>query len=77
MNSEEQGVTRTHVFFCVDKERHAQYGGEKVIGAQPKTITVLGKRVDGWVITTELPVIDKTITLRESLDGARDVQDPE
>ena len=77
MDSEEQGVIRTHVFFCVDKERHAQHGGEKVIRAEPKTITVLGKQVDGWVITTELPVIDKTITLRESLDGARDVQDPE
>ena len=77
MSSEEQGVTRTHVFFCVDRERHAQYGGEKVLRAEPKTITVLGKRVDGWVITTELPVIDKTITLRESLDGSQDLKDPE
>ena len=77
MNSEEQGVTRTHVFFCVDKERHGQYGGERVLHAEPKRVTVLGKQVDGWVITTELPVIDKTITLRESLDGARDLQDPE
>ena len=77
MNSEEQGVTRTHVFFCVDKERHGHYGGERVLHAEPKRITVLGKQVGGWVITTELPVIDKTITLRESLDGAQDLQDPE
>ena len=73
MNIEEQGVTKTHTFFCVDKERHAQYRDK----AEPKRITVFGKQVAGWIITTELPVIDKTITLRESLEGAQDLQDPE
>ena len=77
MNRDEQGVTRTHTFFCVDKERHTQYGGEKILSSKPKTITGFGERIDGWVITTELPVIDKTISLRESLEGAKESQDPE
>ena len=63
----EKGITRRHTFFCVDRKRH----GEKtnVIDAVPKTITVLGRLVEGWIITTEEPVIDKTITLAESMEG--------
>ena len=77
LKSQERGVTRTHTFFCLDKERHALWGGEQVVKAEPKTITVFGKLVQGWVVTTELTVIDKTITLKESLEGARALQDPE
>jgi hypothetical protein len=71
----ERGVTRRHTFFCVDRERHAAQA--EVIEAVPKTITVLGQRVEGWIITTEEPVIDKTITLEESMEGLGVVHDPE
>lgn len=63
----EKGVARRHTFFCVDRKRHAEK--TNVIEAVPKTITVLGRQVDGWIITTEEPVIDKTITLAESMEG--------
>jgi len=63
----EKGATRRHTFFCVDRKRHAEK--TNVIEAVPKTITVLGRQVAGWIITTEEPVIDKTITLAESMEG--------
>lgn len=63
----EKGVTRRHTFFCVERKRHTKK--KKVIEAVPKTITVCGRRVEGWVITTEEQVIDKTITLAESMEG--------
>jgi hypothetical protein len=63
----EKGVTRRHTFFCVDRKRHAEKAD--IIEVTPKTITVLGKKVEGWIITTEEPVIDKTITLAESMEG--------
>ena len=40
-------------------------------------ITVFGKQVHGWVITTEEPVIDKTIPLGESLEADELLHDPE
>ena len=40
-----------------------------MIEAVPKTITVCGRQVEGWLITTEEQVIDKTITLAESMEG--------
>lgn len=63
----EKGVTRRHTFFCVDRKRHTD--GTEVLEASPKTITVLGRQVDGWIITTERPAIDKTIPLAESMEG--------
>ena len=64
----EKGVTRRHTFFCVDRKRHADKT-KNVIDAVPKTISVLGRQVEGWIITTEEAVIDKTITLAESMEG--------
>jgi hypothetical protein len=63
----EKGVTRRHTFFCVDRKRHAEK--TVMIEALPKTISVFGRKVEGWIITTEVLVIDKTITLAESLEG--------
>jgi len=63
----EKGVTRRHAFFCVDRKRHIEK--KTVIEAVPKTITVCGRQVEGWLITTEEQVIDKTITLAESMEG--------
>ena len=63
----EKGVTRRHTFFCVDRKRHIEK--KTVIEAVPKTITVCGRQVEGWLITTEEQVIDKTITLAESMEG--------
>ena len=63
----EKGVTRRHTFFCVDRKRHVEK--KTVIEAVPKTISVHGRQVEGWVITTEEQVIDKTITLAESMEG--------
>jgi hypothetical protein len=63
----EEGVTRRHTFFCVERKRHIEK--KTVIEAVPKSITVCGRQVDGWLITTEEQVIDKTITLAESMEG--------
>lgn len=71
----ERGVTRRHTFFCVDRERHGGQTG--VVEAVPKRITVFGRTVEGWIITTERPVIDKTITLAESMEGIGSTHDPE
>ena len=76
MNLVEQGITRRHTFFCVDRERHTHSIAE-VIEAVPKVITVFGKQVHGWVITTEEPVIDKTIPIGESLEADELLHDPE
>ena len=72
---EERGVTRRHTFFCVDRERHG--GNAGLIEAVPKQIVVFGKTIEGWIITTERPVIDKTITLAESVEGVASTRDPE
>ena len=48
-----------------------------MIEAVPKQITVFGETVEGWIITTERPVIDKTITLAESVEGVGSTHDPE
>ena len=76
MDLEEEGTTRRHTFFCVDRERHTHWGAE-VIEAAPKTITVFGREVKGWVVTTEEPVIDRTIPLSESLKETDGLHDPE
>ena len=64
---QEKNVVRRHTFFCVDRRRHI--AKKKVIESVPKTIQVLGREVKGWIITTEEPVIDKTITLDEAMEG--------
>jgi len=71
----EKDVTRRHTFFCVDRKRHTEK--TNVTEAVPKTITVLGRQVEGWIITTEEPVIDKTITLAESMEDLGLQHDPE
>ena len=71
----EQGVTRRHTFFCVDRERHTD--GTNVVEVEPKQIVVFGREVQGWVVTTEEPVIDKIIPLSESLEGTSLRRDPE
>ena len=76
MNFVEQGITRRHTFFCVDRERHSHSAAE-VIAAVPKVITVFGRQVPGWIITTEEPVIDKTIPLVESMEEDELLHDPE
>ena len=68
MDFVEQGVTRRHTFFCVDRERHTR-SRTNVIEVVPKQIVVFGREVQGWVVTTEEPVIDQIIALRESLEG--------
>ena len=76
MNFVEQGITRRHTFFCVDRECHSHSAAE-VIAAVPKVITVFGRQVQGWIITTEEPVIDKTIPLVESMEEDEFLHDPE
>jgi hypothetical protein len=71
----EHGVTRRHTFFCIDRQRHT--ASTRVIDAVQKTITVFGREIEGWIVTTEEPVIDKTITLEESLDDVGVRHDPE
>ena len=75
MEGEEKGMTRQHTFFCVNKERHTS--ASKVIEAQPKEITIFGQKVQGWIVTTEEPVIDKIIPLDESTQGEVLHIDPE
>ena len=70
-----RGLTRRHRFFCTSRERHAD--DPRVIDVVPKEIVVLGRRVSGWLITTEEPVIDKFISLDEAMQGDLIVLDPE
>ena len=74
-NSLERGMTRCHSFFCTDRERHTQRA--KVIAAEPKEVVVFGQKVSGWLITIEEPVIDKLISLSESMEGEVMLHDPE
>jgi hypothetical protein len=75
MEGKEKGMTRQHTFFCVNKERHTS--ASKVIEAQPKEIIIFGQKVQGWIVTTEEPVIDKIIPLDESTQGEVLHNDPE
>ena len=72
----EKGTTRRHTFFCVDRKRHTQRG-KRVIEAIPKRISLFGEEIDGWILTTEESVIDKTITLNETLQGNSVLHDNE
>lgn len=71
----EKGVARHHTFFCVDRKRHTHK--KKIVEVVPKRIEVFGQPVEGWIITTEEPVIDKTISLAESMEGLGARHDPE
>ena len=71
----EKGTTRRHTFFSIDREPHAAQ--DNFIDAVPKTIRQGGKEVQGWVITTEEPAIDTTITLEESFELDIALHDPE
>ncbi len=75
MEGQEKGMTRRHTFFCINKDRHATES--KVIEAKPKEVTIFGKQVSGWIITTEEPVIDKIIPLDESTQREVMHHDPE
>jgi hypothetical protein len=71
----EKGTTRRHTFFCINKARNTS--NEDVIDVVPKEITLFGRRVKGWLITTEEPVIDKIIPLDESMRRDVSLHDPE
>ncbi len=71
----EKGTTRRHTFFCINRERHTRFS--KVVEAVPKEIFVLGKKVKGWLVTTEESAIDKLIHLNESLNRNVSSRDPE
>lgn len=75
VEGQEKGMTRRHTFFCINKERHTV--SSKVIDAQRKEISIFGRRVRGWIVTTEEPVIDKDISLSESTQGVMPHRDPE
>ena len=75
MDEFEKGTMRRHTFFCVNKARHT--ANENLIEITPKQIVVFGEEVQGWLITTEESVIDKTIPLGESLQGGIRPNDPE
>ena len=77
MNTEhsERGTTRQHTFFCTRKERHIT--SSKVVNIEPKEIVLPDQKVKGWLITTEETVIDKLISLSESLHGDVMEHDPE
>lgn len=75
MEQFEKGMTRRHTFFCINRARHT--ADQKVVAAVPKEIEIFGKKVQGWLITTEEIVIDKVIPLRESLQEELLLHDPE
>ena len=75
IKSKEKGVTRRHTFFCINKKRHT--AASKVIEARREEINVFGQRVSGWIVMTEEPVIDKGISLDESIQSTMPHRDPE
>ncbi len=75
MEMVEKGMTRRQTFFCTNREKHTRFS--KVIQVEPKTISVFGREVEGWLITTEEPTIDKYIALDETVVGDIRSHDPE
>ena len=75
METIEKGMTRRQTFFCTNRDKHTRFS--KVINVESKSITVFGKRIDGWLITTEEPAIDKYIVLDETVVGDMRSHDPE
>ena len=74
-NEIEQVDTRRNTFFCINKDRHLQQG--QVVEAVPKEIVVFGRKVNGWLVTTESPLIDKLISISESLEEENIPRDSE
>lgn len=74
-NKIEQVDTRRNTFFCINKERHHQQG--QVVEVVPKEIVVFGRKVNGWLVTIESPVIDKLIPMSESLEEENMLRDSE
>ena len=75
METVEKGMTRRQTFFCTNREKHTRFS--KVIEVEAKEISVFGKKVQGWLITTEEPAVDKYIALDESVVGDIRSHDPE
>ena len=71
----EKGMTRRQTFFCTNREKHSRYS--KIVDVEPKSITVFGKQIDGWLMTTEEPAIDNYIALDETVVGDIRSHDPE
>jgi hypothetical protein len=71
----EKGTYRRHTFFSIDRERHEKQ--DNFIEAKPKTIRIGDREVNGWIITTEEPAIDATITLAEATERDMALHDPE
>ena len=74
-NDAEKSSMRRNTFFCTNKERHTQPG--QVIEEVEKEILVFGRRVKGWLITTESPLIEKLISIDESLEEENKLRDLE
>tara|TARA_B100001123_G_scaffold441992_1_gene584505 strand:- start:921 stop:1151 length:231 start_codon:yes stop_codon:yes gene_type:complete len=72
-NDAERFSMRRNTFFCTNKERHTQPG--QVVEEVEKEIVVFGRRVKGWVITTESPLIEKLISIDESLEEENKLRD--
>ncbi len=75
MEAEEMGTTRRHTFFCTNKARHT--GASNVIEIKTKEVRIFDEVICGWLITTEEPVIEKIISLDESIYGEVMEHDPE
>jgi hypothetical protein len=71
----EKGISRRHTFFTKDKSSHE--GQSNFISAIPKQIQVFDKVINGWIITAEEPVIDKIISLSESMQAQIPLLDQE
>ena len=72
-NDAERFSMRRNTFFCTNKERHTQPG--QVVEEVEKEIVVFGRRVKGWVITTESPLIEKLISIDASLEEENKLRD--
>ena len=72
-NDAERFSMRRNTFFCTNKERHTQPG--QVVEEVEKEIVVFGRRVKGGVITTESPLIEKLISIDESLEEENKLRD--
>jgi hypothetical protein len=75
MDADGKSTTRRHTFFCTNRDRHTSTS--KVVDIETKEITVFGRKIQGWLITTEEQVIEKLIPLSESLHGQVMEHDPE
>ena len=71
----EQVTVRRNTFFCINKERHAKPG--QIVEEVAKEIEVFGRKVRGWLVTTESPVIEQVISIDESLEEQNKLRDLE